>query len=185
MINGKLKATCNQTQIDYYGYGEKCSNNCSYTNIEVQPDKRYLFRLIGSTVVSYVGFTIEGHTMKVIQVDGGSYIEPYETDFVAVHTGQRLAVIVETKSTCELKETGKRYYWMRGGDYERGGPDLTNPLLPPGLEPQQAGSPNLAVLTYTVEDQPVVSESIYTTIPNDNVIPTVSSYNFKLTVAST
>lgn len=42
---------------------------------------------IGATIDSFVGFSIAGHKMQIVQVDGGSWIQPYEVDYVLVHAG--------------------------------------------------------------------------------------------------
>ena len=48
-MNGKQFATCNQTIVDALGYGGTCSNDCGYANIEIEPGKTYLFRIVQPT----------------------------------------------------------------------------------------------------------------------------------------
>jgi Multicopper oxidase len=44
-----------------------------------------------------LGFSIAGHKLQIVQVDGGSWIDPYEVDYVLVHAG----IIVSFKSSSQ------------------------------------------------------------------------------------
>jgi len=46
LMNGQQFATCNQTIVDGYGYGQTCGSSCSYANIEIESGKTYLFRIV-------------------------------------------------------------------------------------------------------------------------------------------
>jgi hypothetical protein len=98
LFNGKQFSVCNQTIVDALGYGETCGRDCSFANVQIEPGKTYLFRIvhsfikhtyrqIGALIDSFVGFSIAGHKMQIVQVDGGSWIQPYEADYVLVHAG--------------------------------------------------------------------------------------------------
>lgn len=66
--------------------------------LTVDPDKRYLLRLIGATTLSTVVFSIDQHPMTIVEVDG-TLIKPKENvTSVEISSGQRYAVIIETKS---------------------------------------------------------------------------------------
>jgi L-ascorbate oxidase len=66
--------------------------------LTVDPDKKYLLRLIGSTTLSTVVFGIDQHPMTVVEVDG-TLIKPKENvSSIELSSGQRYAVIIETKT---------------------------------------------------------------------------------------
>ncbi|KAI7864674.1 multicopper oxidase-domain-containing protein [Spinellus fusiger] len=66
-----------------------------YTSFSVEPNKTYRFRIIGATAFRTLGFTIGHHTMTIIEVDGEP-VEPYDTSFLEVASGQRFSVLVHT-----------------------------------------------------------------------------------------
>lgn len=60
---------------------------------EVDEGKNYRFRLIGAQSVYAYNFSIDAHKLTVIATDG-YFIQPVETDFVIIHTGERYDIIV-------------------------------------------------------------------------------------------
>ena len=109
-MNGQNWAECNQTLLDTLGYGTECDEACTYSNIQIEPDKTYLFRFIAATIDTFAGIAIQDHNITLVQVDGGSWIEPYDTDYLEMHSGQRYAAIIQGKSLQELQETQKLTY---------------------------------------------------------------------------
>jgi iron transport multicopper oxidase len=73
-------------------------NDTLNTNIPVKPNTTYLFRLIniGAFVAQY--FYIEGHTFKIVEIDG-VYTEPTEADTLYIAVAQRYSILVTTKNT--------------------------------------------------------------------------------------
>jgi L-ascorbate oxidase len=110
LVNGQDWTVCNQTVLDGLGYGTVCDTSCSYATIEIEPDKTYLFRFLAATIDTFAGIAIQDHNVTLVQVDGGSWIEPYETEYFEMHSGQRYAAIVKGKSKQELEETKKLTY---------------------------------------------------------------------------
>jgi len=72
-------------------------NDTQNLTVPVQPGKTYFFRLtnIGAFAGQY--FWIEGHTMRIIEVDG-VYTEPAEADMIYVTAAQRYGFLVTTKN---------------------------------------------------------------------------------------
>lgn len=70
-------------------------NDTQNLTISVQPSKTYFFRL--SNIGAFAGqyFWIEGHSMKIIEVDG-TYTEPQETDMIYLGVAQRYGFLVTT-----------------------------------------------------------------------------------------
>ena len=46
LLNGKQYAVCSQSTVNGLGYGETCSMNCSFAEIQIEPSKKYLFRIV-------------------------------------------------------------------------------------------------------------------------------------------
>jgi L-ascorbate oxidase len=65
--------------------------------INVDPGKTYLLRLIGATTLSTVAFGIEGHPLTVVEVDGVR-TAPVTVNSVEVASGQRIGVTIDTKT---------------------------------------------------------------------------------------
>ncbi|EGD89375.2 hypothetical protein H113_03006 [Trichophyton rubrum MR1459] len=76
----------------------------------LKPGKKYLLRLINTSVATTFVFSIDGHKF---QVAGSDFvpIEPYVTDHIAVGIGQRYHIILEGLSEEEAKKNGR--YWVR------------------------------------------------------------------------
>lgn len=86
-------------------------NQSILTIFRVDEGKSYRFRLIGAQSVYAYNFSIDAHRMTVIATDG-YFIQPVETDFIIVHTGERYDVIVTAN------QTGQSDYWIRAHTLE-------------------------------------------------------------------
>jgi iron transport multicopper oxidase len=71
----------------------------------VEPGKRYRFRLISTSCDPYYKFSIDGHNFTVIEVDGIN-VEPLLVDSIQIFTGQRYSFILEANQKVQN-------YWMR------------------------------------------------------------------------
>ena len=72
-------------------------NDTQNLTLAVEPGKTYLFRLINVGAFASQYFWIEGHTMKVVEVDG-VYTEPADADMIYLTTAQRYSVLVTMKN---------------------------------------------------------------------------------------
>ncbi|KAG9308070.1 laccase [Chiua virens] len=72
-------------------YNNACENPHAIINVE--PKKRYRFRLLNMACKPNYVFSIDGHTMTVIEVDG-NYVKPYTVDSIQVHAAQRYSFIL-------------------------------------------------------------------------------------------
>jgi iron transport multicopper oxidase len=72
-------------------------NDTQNLTVKIQPGKTYMFRLInmGAFAAQYVWF--EGHTMRVVEVDG-VYTEPMDADMLYLTAAQRYSVLVTAKN---------------------------------------------------------------------------------------
>lgn len=66
--------------------------------INVEQGKRYRFRIIGASCDPWFNFTIDGHTMTVIETDGIE-TEPLVIDSLSVYAGQRYSVVMTANQT--------------------------------------------------------------------------------------
>ena len=62
----------------------------------VQPGKTYMFRIINTAAFAAQYFWFEGHTMRIVEVDG-IYTEPAEADMIYLTAAQRYSVLLTTK----------------------------------------------------------------------------------------
>jgi iron transport multicopper oxidase len=71
-------------------------NDTLNTSLAVKPNTTYLLRLIntGAFIAQY--FYIEGHTFKIVEIDG-VYTEPAEADTLYIAIAQRYAILLTTK----------------------------------------------------------------------------------------
>jgi iron transport multicopper oxidase len=73
--------------------------------INVQPNKRYRFRLVSISCDPNYIFSIDGHTMTVIEADGVN-TQPYTVDSIQIFAGQRYSFVVTAN-----RPVGN--YWIR------------------------------------------------------------------------
>ena len=94
--------------------------------INVQPGLRYRFRVIAMSCDPSFNFTIDGHRMTIIEVDG-TEVQPVEVDSIPILAGQRYSVVVTAD-----QPVGS--YWIRSLT------DLSNATF--------KGGQNMAILRY-------------------------------------
>lgn len=72
-------------------------NDTQNLAVKIQPGKTYLVRMIniGAFAAQYVWF--EGHTMRVVEVDG-IYTEPMEAEMIYLTAAQRYSVLLTAKN---------------------------------------------------------------------------------------
>jgi hypothetical protein len=66
--------------------------------LTLDPGNTYLLRLIGATSLSTVVFGINEHPMTVVEVDGKLVRPRYNMTSIEIASGQRYAVMIETKN---------------------------------------------------------------------------------------
>lgn len=93
--------------------------------INVQPRKRYRFRLLNMACKPNYIFSIDGHNLTIIEVEG-EYVEPLVVDSIQILTGQRYSFILDASQPVDN-------YWVHA-DADLG-PNTTAIL-------RYAGAPN-------------------------------------------
>ena len=66
--------------------------------LTVEPSTTYLLRLIGATTLSTIVFGIAEHSMTIVEVDGRLIKPKANVTSIEIASGQRYAVIIETKA---------------------------------------------------------------------------------------
>ncbi|KZP16287.1 multicopper oxidase [Athelia psychrophila] len=100
--------------------------------IDVIEGTRYRYRLVSMSCDTPYNFTIDGHQMTIIEVDGVN-TEPLLVDSIQIFAGQRYSFILEADQT-----VGN--YWMRANP--------KSPALGDGAPVGFAGGINSAILRY-------------------------------------
>lgn len=72
-------------------------NDTQNLQIPIQPGKTYFLRLVNMAAFAAQYFWIEGHTFRIIEVDG-VYHEPAEASMIYLTAAQRYGVLLTTKN---------------------------------------------------------------------------------------
>ena len=72
--------------------------NTRLSTFNVERGKTYRFRLIGAQANYAYRFSIDGHNLTLVATDG-YFIEPVETDYIIVHTGERYDFLLTADQT--------------------------------------------------------------------------------------
>ena len=72
-------------------------NDTTNPKTPVEPGKTYLFRIINVGAFAGQYFWFEGHTMRIVEVDG-IYTEAAEADLIYITAAQRYSVLVTMKN---------------------------------------------------------------------------------------
>jgi iron transport multicopper oxidase len=76
-------------------------NETQNLQINIQPAKTYFVRLINIAAFAAQYFWIEGHTFRIIEVDG-VWTEPAETNMIYITAAQRYGFLLTTKNQTEI-----------------------------------------------------------------------------------
>lgn len=102
-------------------------NDTQNLKTPVEPGKTYLLRLANVGAFASQYFWIEGHTMKIVEVDG-VWTEPADADMIYIASAQRYSVLVTMKN-----DTSQNYPMVGSMDTE------LFDTIPPGLNPNVTG----------------------------------------------
>ncbi|RDB20793.1 Laccase [Hypsizygus marmoreus] len=111
--------------------------------IDVVQNKRYRLRLVSISCDPHFFFSVDGHSLTVIETDGEN-IQPYDADVIQIFAGQRYSVILTASQEVDN-------YWIRAR------PNLGKGILPNSF----AGGINSAILRYKGAEivEPTTSEN--------------------------
>src|SRR6186713_2576019 len=72
-------------------------NDTQGLQIRVEPGKTYFLRIINMAAFAAQYFWIEGHTFRIVEVDG-IYTEPAEAELIYLTAAQRYSVLLTAKN---------------------------------------------------------------------------------------
>ncbi|KAK4047081.1 hypothetical protein OIV83_005644 [Microbotryomycetes sp. JL201] len=87
------------------GIGQWGTGSQKYFQYDVESNKTYRLRLINSGSFAAIRFSIDNHTLTVIEADG-TLVEPYEVSGLTIQVAQRYSVLVTANQQGSA-------YWMR------------------------------------------------------------------------
>ncbi|KAJ0416978.1 Cupredoxin [Aspergillus carlsbadensis] len=105
LINGTNVLPCPETGTETEAGDGACRGTGARSEVTIEKGKKYLIRLIDSSVDAWMKFSIDGHKLTVVAMDFVPIV-PYETDAVLMTSGQRYDVIFEADQDIAS-------YWMR------------------------------------------------------------------------
>ncbi|KAH6573303.1 hypothetical protein BASA50_007892 [Batrachochytrium salamandrivorans] len=101
LINGKGRYNCSMATDKTV----PCVSNAPLERFNFVAGKRYRLRIINGASMATFNFSIDGHTLQVIEADGVDTVKT-PVDVIRISVAQRYSVIVEAKAT-------PGNYWMR------------------------------------------------------------------------
>lgn len=116
--------------------------------VNVEAGKKFRFRLISMSCEPTFIFSIDGHKLTIIEVDGNN-VEPLLVDSIPIFSGQRYSFILETNK--DVKN-----YWIRADP----------PVRPNTTTPNPSSGINTAILRYA--GAPAVDP---TTLKTNSIMP--------------
>ncbi|OZJ06881.1 hypothetical protein BZG36_00232 [Bifiguratus adelaidae] len=90
LINGKMNNGCKL----YVPPGTSCNPNATLSEFTFVPGKKYRLRLINTSAFANFHFSIDNHTLTVIEADGTD-IKPLTVDRIPINVAQRYSVVVK------------------------------------------------------------------------------------------
>jgi FtsP/CotA-like multicopper oxidase with cupredoxin domain len=124
--------------------GYTCQDNSTQASFAVTQNKRYRLRLINTGAFGEFQFSVDNHTLSVIEADS-TLVQPVTVTRLPIHIAQRYSVILHTNQTASN-------YWIRAWLNTFCFGDENAPVLDPNV---------LALLSYTnTTYEPLVSESV-------------------------
>ncbi|KAJ3309889.1 ferroxidase fet3 [Blyttiomyces sp. JEL0837] len=155
LINGRGQFDCKFTKMD-------CQTRRP-ASITVVPGKTTRLRIINTAGFAGFQFSIDGHSLTVIEVDGVN-TQPYKVDSISLNIAQRYSVLVTADQTVSN-------YWIRATMFS--GAPWTSAPDPDGLNKNV-----LAVLSYQgadVKKSPTSSAQSNPVILDDNQLQPIPS----------
>ena len=108
LINGKHIFSCHHSRLS----GVPCPAGDvdqvgEYTSFHFRPDRNYRLRLVNVGSLADITFSVDGHTMTVIEADG-TLVEPMKVHRIPISPGQRYSVILHREPDAKMDRM-----WMR------------------------------------------------------------------------
>ncbi|KAI0289075.1 laccase [Russula brevipes] len=142
----------NSTLINGQGRYPGGPSNVPLAVVNVKKDKRYRFRLVSISCRPSFKFSIDGHQMTIIEVEGTN-VQPLLVDSLEIFVGQRYSVVVNTDQPVAN-------YWIRS--------------LPNAANQNFSDLTNLAILRYSgaPDANPTVDPTVNVPVSQNPLVET-------------
>ncbi|KAI8598138.1 multi-copper oxidase laccase-like protein [Dissophora ornata] len=136
LINGRHSFDCSLDSQALFPAGSKCTSNAPLSVFEFKSGLSYRVRIINTGSFADFQFSIDNHTLTVIEADGVDML-PVDVQRIPIHVAQRYSAIVHANQT-----TGN--YWVRA-DMNTNCFNVDNPALNPNIKAiiHYEGAPSL------------------------------------------
>ncbi|KAF9133731.1 hypothetical protein BGW39_009088 [Mortierella sp. 14UC] len=105
LINGRNYFNCTLDSLSLFPTHAPCHPNAPRSIFDFQPGLRYRLRVINAGSFADFQFSIDNHTLSVIEADGVD-MQPVEVNRIPIHVGQRYSAIVKANQKVDN-------YWIR------------------------------------------------------------------------
>ncbi|KAG9061938.1 hypothetical protein KI688_006655 [Linnemannia hyalina] len=105
LINGRNYFNCTLDPQALFPTHAPCHSNAPRSVFDFQPGLRYRIRIINTGSFADFQFSIDNHTLSVIEADGVD-MQPVDVHRIPVHVGQRYSAIVQANQQVDN-------YWIR------------------------------------------------------------------------
>ncbi|KAK1752643.1 multicopper like protein [Echria macrotheca] len=103
LINGMAYFNCSLYGADS---GRICYDNNTYSVLSLEADKRYRLRLINTGSFAEFEFSVDNHSLSVIEADG-VLVHPQSVHRLPIHVAQRYSAVLTTNASHSTN------YWLR------------------------------------------------------------------------
>ncbi|KAJ7136937.1 yellow laccase [Mycena epipterygia] len=145
------------------------------TVVTVAPGKRYRFRLVSMSCDPNWIFSIDGHFMTIIEVDGVN-TQPLVVDSIQIFTGQRYSFVLNATQPVSN-------YWIRAQPNAAANQGFVNATNSAIL--RYVGAPTQDPTTNSTLTQPLVETALHPLVPTKvpgKPVPGGADYNFQLNI---
>ncbi|KAG0270935.1 hypothetical protein BGZ95_001345 [Linnemannia exigua] len=105
LINGRNFFNCTLDPVSLFPTHAPCHSNAPRSVFDFQPGLRYRIRIINAGSFADFQFSMDNHTLSVIEADGVD-MQPVEVNRIPIHVGQRYSAIVKANQKVDN-------YWIR------------------------------------------------------------------------
>ncbi|KAF9174197.1 hypothetical protein BGX21_004910 [Mortierella sp. AD011] len=150
LINGRNSFDCTGDSKALFPTGSKCHSNAPLSVFEFSSGLTYRVRIINTGSFADFHFSIDNHTLTVIEADGVD-MQPVDVQRIPIHVAQRYSALVHANQT-----VGN--YWVRA-DMNTNCFNVDNPALNPNVpaiihyegapSSQEANSKDWAISAWT------------------------------------
>lgn len=125
VINGRNSFDCTGDSKALFPTGNKCTPNAPKAEFSFKAGSTYRVRIINSGSFADFQYSIDNHTLSVIEADGVD-MQPVEVHRLPIHVAQRYSVLVKANQT-----VGN--YWVRA-EMNTNCFNVANPALDPNVK---------------------------------------------------